>query len=632
MADTCNRPEVIVTSKNREQKRRNSTDSGTMLVKDTDIENYRLSLESLTTGLVRINTLLPSYDFDVCNWTEFPELLDSMFLGSLDYQRSHQLCQFACKYTSFIHEGIIPALFLRDHDRFWMAYVIKDRSSLNYQASSAVLARDPKDYYYWMSLYYINLANGLFFGREYLNVSEYSEDVPRLLFNAALSCLHKAGFLLTPDIRAIQVYCCISICSRAFGFLAIEQNLHSIMVHVAQLLRIDKLKDRRPIDKVDLRCEMGKRLWYTLCIIDWFNGCRSDSCDISQCEFASPMIISMDQLLGQAPLDPSQQANDPDIMNFVPDPDIICGGIYQRFIYEIARIKKQSYDGTQTSRKLRHAISSMENVQAKFLSVYDSWKGIDIEQTLSDGDISLDNLEKCNFVHSKYLLLSTFAEEITDIRRRILPIVGREEWESKFREKCITSSLGQLEMDATEVVPSYFKTHWVVIQHMIYAAMFLLIDMLAFTDTPQGTKKVVKYLDTTYKLDTVEQALPTISQLAKTHFTAKVGLGVIQKMLLLVRSVTQPSSEGLVGQMSLHTFLEELKVGDPNRSGSGGISSIPVGGSPYLRLDDRSDEALPINPLSTNGEIQAPFLHPQYNDILADTGWLEFLDFFYGNL
>ncbi|ODV84633.1 hypothetical protein CANARDRAFT_181127, partial [[Candida] arabinofermentans NRRL YB-2248] len=142
------------------------------------------------------------------------------------------------------------------------------------------------------------------------------------------------------------------------------------------------------------------------------------------------------------------------------------------------------------------------------------------------------------------------------------------------------------------------------------------------------------------KLENIRKAIPTIKALRNSFFTAKVGLAVVEKLTYLVSSVRlKQKGTGTIEDISLRGFLKELEVANPFNSRAGPNSISPPATEPqYLRLGkyakvhkqtDNSEEIYS----SLNEEVETStlrhFLDPNVDQLLDDTGWIEFLDFLF---
>lgn len=173
--------------------------------------------------------------------------------------------------------------------------------------------------------------------------------------------------------------------------------------------------------------------------------------------------------------------------------------------------------------------------------------------------------------------------------------------------------------------------------------MFILCDMLLFTDekgvlnSNWARKQYGKCYDFEYKLQMIRNVIPIIANLKETHFTAKVGIAVIEKMLTLVTAVKKANdSKVTIERMSLKKFLNDLRIGTEKS-----LHLCPsLGKSQYIHTGDKNQDAhKELSSFAIDDELSKrlsfnmysnDILHTQYSDILADTGWPEFLRFFYG--
>lgn len=637
MASSCHREKVILVNQTHFHRAKSEdSDDLQSFLPIANLEPYKLSMQGLTFGFLHLDNFFSPTDVET-NWPRMNQWLWESFLSKLTYTASYQICDFACTHSTFIHQGIVPELYMQDHDEFWARYASNNANVLKYWESNIFLNDQPTDYYYWMSLYYIILANGLTFGRDDLSHSNiFGADTEQIitnseilfnLFKSSIACLYRTDFMLTPDIRSVQIYCCLSLNLQSFGTAHLDTFLLQTIIGIAKSLKLDKIGLPKK-EEVNFHNEIGKRLWHTLCIIDWLTHRNRNACSIQNSECTPPRLITYDQLLGKQSLTKIQMdANELNILEYKPDPRIFTNLLYLRYMFEVSKIRKLSYDRYPNGRNLNHCLRSLIKLEKTFQHIFDSF------------DLQSNDADTINYDHIRYIMTSSCIQEMLDIYLLLLAVVGRKEWSRKYRSKAVKLALNQIESVQHKDVPSYFKVHWIIVLHLMYASTFLFIDMLAFTDNVNIDRLPHKYIEcynTAHKLTQIKSVLPFIEKLKDLHVTARVGYAVIQKMLVLVSSLKQasgPSGENTIEGISVKKFLSDLKIGSITNSRA--RPGVPLGHSQYLRVNkvnniDNPYEGFRQEQISQREDTRG-LLNPQYNDMLADTGWIEFLNFFYGN-
>lgn len=602
------------------------------LLNSGSIENYMSSVRSLTFGYSHMNGLLPSNDavsseIDGSSTKKLKQMMEK-----IDYRISYKVCAFACKYSTFLHFGIVDRLFMEDHNRFWRN--VPD--GIDYQSSSLWVVeqaiekkeKNSRDFQFWMSLYLSMLCVGFSFGIDtFENKVPFDrvelQELPKILFRESLTWIERTDFLERPEIRTIQVYCLMTTCLHALGNIFIHRELLAMVIVVSQVLRLDRIEPLEDDSGIEFSREIMKRLWYSFFIIDSISNVPRRL--IGKFTTPYPALVSTDDLLRIAPSARPRYYYGyvPGVQTEIPTAeDDIAGLTYQRLMSQLAEHKQKSYEEPVTLDKLMNSWKTMQKMRH------------DLETYFDRDPYSIDDHRIKQF--AKYLLFSSITREILGLGARILTLTGREFWMANFRAECLDLALEVVDHNSMRNVPSYYKRYWIVGQHLIYACLFVLLDMLMF-----------KHEKCEENLMRIEQAIPTVRLLRETHATVRIGLAVIEKLYYLVSAVRLGHvGSGSVEGVSLRKFLKELQVANPHYPSNSPEgkrinqkrSLVPhLGQSQYLRKGLENEilqKAAQPNPLMLqNGEMSRPasFLDPDLGDVLDETGWKEFLDFFFGN-
>ncbi|QPG74543.1 hypothetical protein FOA43_001874 [Brettanomyces nanus] len=604
------------------------------LLSNASIENYMSSLRSLTFGYTHMNGLLPPEESMPNGSKESSEWTTHrlrQLMSKMTYRTSYLLCSFACKYTTFLHYGVVDQLFMEDHERFW-----KSADNMNHSLWEVVQnykenKESTLDVKYWLSLYYAMLCVGVYFSVDRLSgqypyTTEEMAELPRTLFKASLECLEETRFVERADIRTIQIYCVLTTCLHALGNVYIHKQLLSVVVGIAKALRLDRVPpDTSTSGKPNFYREVSRRLWYSFFIVDSVSNVPRRL--IGEFTTAFPRLISTSELLGETP----EAAEGAYYAGFtsdckieLPSPsDDISGLLYERLMAEMSQIKQDSY-------RERYNLDFVSNAWCRMISLRDRLNEYFGSEPYTELDNSISQF-------AKYLLFSSLERECLGLGARLLTLTSRQFWLENFRAECLRMALELVGHDSLNCTPAYYKKYWIVGQHLIYACLFVLLDMLMFDhENCQENMKRIK------------DAIPTVRSLRSTHYTVRVGLAVIEKLYYLVGSVRlRHRGHGTVEEFSLREFLGELEVANPGyRAASTHEESSVImpllGKSQYLRsgvTSMRSEETRESKGSTESFTTSIPdktenpsatFLDPELDSVLDDTGWKEFLGFFFG--
>lgn len=563
------------------------------LFDEADVDNIRSCMERLTFGFIKVARLFKGQNRPGTDWPEFTNSFESV-MSSMNHSNSHSLCAFASYYINFIHNAVVPKLFMAEHEVFWSQNVERDRACLVYSNPSKLQSLLPRDYYYWMAMYYATLCNGVYFGStELMDELDFSplelQSLGPHFFNAAYDCLFRAQFMDVPDIRAILVYCLMSTCFHAYGNVELSQSLLVQCVRIARKLKLHTVTE---VDEVDFATETKKRLWYTLCLIDWLDQMDREKFEIENSEVPMPALIT-DEIL-----------TSPERILLENIPQSLAGqnyssAYYQRVMVEMSRIKlvllsnnpSEIVQGWYKMKKLREDTSKL-------------YAGTVIAST--DDLLSKDL--------ARFLLFSSLTEEFLDLGRKVLAIVGRAVWAETYRSTYIRAAMENVE-SATSVVPSYYRRHWIICQHHIYSALTILLDMIMFPDDDAEMNRRI--------LEKIEGIFPIFQELEETHLPARLGLAVLPRLCKLVRFVRVDKQEGNIFEItSLRGFFKDLQERrDPE------VRAVPdIESRQYFRLSKKKDNPGPITIFTGQNGLVYDFQGVNEVDkLLRDSSWSELL-------
>jgi hypothetical protein len=601
LARECSRETVVVknTVLNRDgfstRKRRRMESPG--VLDEQAMDSYNASIQFLSQGYVSLESYLLTKGQETDhNWIKYSNDLDTI-LGKLTRDISESIVSFSCKNLSFIHNGISSTLFLEEHNAFWEDQVPSDIQCINYLLSSRFQQQSPRDYYFWMALYYAVLCTGVYFGHDQLMISsvftdKVVESIPRVLFRASYDCLHRADFMNSPDLRTVQVYCILSTCFHSFAGVHLHNCLLNSVIYTARYLRLDQISDNNE-EALEYEKEVAKRLWFTLCIIDWMsNFGRPSSISIGEFSTPYPQLLTDSQLYKLSTCDITINN-----ISFVPTGNSYSNILYQHYMIELAKIKREYYFGTVTKESLDSADVELKKLMNRYENEFCSI----VHPTSGETSVDIQTFE-----FSRYLLYSSLESEILEISRRYLSVVGKETWERCFRQRTIEKSLKVL--CQLREYPTHFNRMWFIMHHVTSAAMFLLLDILMFKEKGSVVEDRMKV---------IKDHLPLIKK--NTHLQAKVGFLLLDRLMYIVECTY---SGGVFGEdrSSLQRFLDDLNV-------ASGPTSVPIyeksikrpiriRGKYFRPPTEQHNEAI-ITTTSSNGM--------NFDEMLDSSGWSDFL-------
>lgn len=522
-----------MTNKRKEESIKSMLNDKNGLFHEADVENIRSCVERLTFGFIKVERLFKPQDRPDTDWPSFYNSFETV-MARIKHSSSHSLCAFASYYINFIHNAVVPALFMKEHEIFWKKYVSEDLACLIYFKPSKLQSCLPRDYYFWMAMYYAAICNGIYFGSgELMDELDFSVQELQSLgphfFKAAYDCLSRAQFMDIPDIRSIQVYCLMSTCFHAYGSVGLSRSLLLQCIKIARKLKLDAIE---PLKAVNFASEIKKRLWYTLCLIDWLDQMDRENYHIGHSSVPMPALIT-DEILTSA---------EPCLVQDIPNALVwqhYSSVYYQRVMVEMSQIKKLLWCN-HSSLEIIQGWSRMSKLREDTNKFYQK-------------EVSPITDDLLSYDHARFLLFSSLTEELLDLGRKVLAIVGKEVWAENYRSQYIQAAMENLSQ-ASLVVPSYYRRHWIISQHHIYSALTILLDMIMFPDADD--------LETDRKkLEKVESIFPIFEELKATHLPAKLGLALLPRLCKLVRFVRVDKQEGNIFEFtSLHEFFRDLQL------------------------------------------------------------------------
>jgi hypothetical protein len=209
---------------------------------------------------------------------------DPVFLLLPSKEISEQLVTYSLQTLGWLHGAVNAPEFLIEHDEFWIkihtgvAVEIKDRP--------------------WLALYFALLATGLLYldpedvpaisDLPQLNLYQYHQQdemryavhTSRLWYEVALKEVERYGCSGTASLRLVQALSVLTLCHSNFGEPQREWLFTGWAASIARCLDMHRLGSEvayskaiaeRPEWSTMEKRELGRRVWWTYVIRDWYD-------------------------------------------------------------------------------------------------------------------------------------------------------------------------------------------------------------------------------------------------------------------------------------------------------------------------------------------------------------------------
>lgn len=194
---------------------------------------------------------------------------------------SRAIIVYSLQILGWIHCAVRADVFLQEHEEFWNGLELGNTI-------------DPEKRP-WLSLYFSLLAVGLMYmepksvpdssSLPHTTISGDTSDVTRTIsisrswYEAAFRGIENAISRGVASLPLIQSLVVLTLCNSNFGEQQREWLLSGVAINMARCLKMDKLGDedewvpkshRTPCWSTAANREMGRRLWWTLVVCDWY--------------------------------------------------------------------------------------------------------------------------------------------------------------------------------------------------------------------------------------------------------------------------------------------------------------------------------------------------------------------------
>ncbi|KAG7848199.1 hypothetical protein KL941_002378 [Ogataea angusta] len=545
-------------------------------------------------------------------------------IANLDKAHSDLILESALR-LSFLHNVLDNDRFLQEYESYWNDPSITEKHVTPYYSKSS------KEYLF-LAQYYMLLCIGVYYSddtlQQKLAFSDEALDLhARSFFACGLECLFRGRYMTFPSINAIQFFSLLKLCAHPLGGVHLQNCLVGIMCYSARKLKLDSVAG----DSDDPETDMKLRCWWSLVNVDWYEDQFRYSL-IAPGTFRTPK--------------PRRWK--------IPDKVLDWDNYYQRFVAEIATIKRNYYfDDTVLKSEL--TLQSLEKADLE-LRVLEITVKKDFENFMDHARLNTDVHFSTTVEFIKFLTDYIILQERLDINSKMSRFMTYDHWTADCYELCCNCAETILKRYADPEVPHLFKKPWFVCELAVSAAVFLLVDAMLNKQTASRQKSVISL---------VKKIMPVLGSHKLIVRPAVRGLYVLQKLINLM--VAGGRRGGLQSIESITKMRQASNTMDPNvaqiqekmRSKAQSKSrkqlkfinfssdSNPASRSARTEkessaalqptLDKMEGAAMPhtaaasiISDQSENTfpqtSGQVPELHTAILDILGDHGWGQFLD------
>ncbi|KAH3662302.1 hypothetical protein OGAPHI_005552 [Ogataea philodendri] len=526
-------------------------------------------------------------------------------IGQLTKPQSDLILQTALKFT-FLHNVVDNSKFVREYEEYWNDDSIVEKHITPYYSKHS------KEYLF-LAQYYMLLCIGVYYSDDTLQPKlGFSDDqwdiYARAFFACGLECLFRGRFMTFPNIKSIQFFSLLKLCAHPLGGIHLQNCLIGTMCYNARKLNLDNVEDNPD----DPESQFKYRCWWSLVNVDWYE-------DQFRYSLIEPGTFSTPR--------PRQW--------LVPDAVLDWNNYYQRFVTDVATIKRNYYfDDTVLKSELTLESLKKADIELRVLEITvkkDFENYMDNTRLNQDADFST-TVEFLKFL-TDYIIL----QERLDVNSKLSRFMTYDEWTDQCYELCCNCAKSIISQYADPEVPQLFKKPWFVCELAVSAAVFLLVDAL-LNKQSAGQQKTVVLL--------VQKVLPILSSNKLIVRPAIRGIYVIQKLINLMvgnhksangfslSEITKTNSSRL-SQSSAPpvTRAPARRSSKFQKTARKQLTFINFSSEPFVpekqpaqNVPERpyAAPAMPAPQTNTPAD-QVPQLHEAILDILGDHGWDQFL-------
>ena len=329
---------------------------------------------------------------------------------------------------------------------------------------------------------------------EKLNFSVEDWDTfPKAFFAAGLECLFSGRFMTHPHFRSIQTIALLRLLSGVLGGNVLSNNLTCVAFFL-----IPKLGLSGSTEKVKM-----VNFWYLLAY-DWYDDqeryCLSDMHAFANIEPPSKWTNSKTALID-------------------------WNLFYLNVFVEVAKVKRKYYysDIEKSFENL-----SIADIELRYLQL-DAFQKLENFTPKLYPFVDIDTFKLIEF-HSKSLLLY----EALEVNTKLAQFMTYEEWSKKCYQTCYNNAMELTQAFTSSETPPQFKFYPKVCGHVIFAAVFLIVNCLL------DSKHFRQY-------ESIKSLVKNCTLIFNSHKSlvrcAARGTYVLEKLLMLLNYKTKKRNE-----------------------------------------------------------------------------------------
>jgi len=115
------------------------------------------------------------------------------------------------------------------------------------------------------------------------------EQLPSRLLEGSLACMEAARYLEKPLLPVLQAIAILVSCARDFMDAGLSQSLLAIGIKSAQTLNLHKASSYQSTEHVESNGNIGKNVWWTLVVQDWYQYTYKGCCLVNSGQFDTPI-------------------------------------------------------------------------------------------------------------------------------------------------------------------------------------------------------------------------------------------------------------------------------------------------------------------------------------------------------
>ncbi|GMM31730.1 hypothetical protein DAMA08_044750 [Martiniozyma asiatica (nom. inval.)] len=406
-----------------------------------------------------------------------------------------------CKYL--IHKGfeiltLWPILdkevFLKQFEQFWNDKFNREKHITPFYSKS-------KTTYLFFGQFYSLMCIGSYLCDQNDSSIAFTEEewdmYPKAFFSCSLECLYRARFLAHSVVGSIQIISLMRIVASCLGGGNLLNGLTCVSIYTAYSLQLPSMDDKT-----------SKANWWIIVVHDWLeNQARYPLTDLSCFESTKT---------------PEKYLSGTNILDW--------SNYSLNLQIDIAAIKKKYY---YDENDLKLTLLKKADIELRLLSVH---MDQDFE-TATLETLQNQKIDQLSFDFIKFYLGYAIYHEILEVNLKMSKFKSYKEWTVESYKTCHTIATEMIRQYTSIETPEKFKKLSVIVEHVIYAAVFLLVDSLL------NNQNVKRQKDSIYAVQRLVSVLRSFKVMIRT---AVRGVHILEKLTNLLVHKSPESVEMLI--------------------------------------------------------------------------------------